>query len=241
MGISGIRSSDTDTNLSLLLIDDDVELCRLIGLYLGKAGFRLTCSANGRDGVTEAISNAYDLVLLDVTLPVLDGFAVLHQVRRSSTIPIIMLTSRSMATDRLTGLNSGADDYLCKPFDPEELVARIRAVLRRSSPVTVSSQWQRIGPLRISEASREVFRENTRINFTAAEFELLLILSRANGRVVPRDSLTTAIQDRQPNHFDRSLDVHISHIRTKLGPEGSRIRTVRGTGYVLVADEEDPR
>jgi DNA-binding response OmpR family regulator len=241
MGTSGIQSSDTKRNVSLLLIDDDVELCRLIGLYLGKAGYRLTCSANGRDGVAEAISNAYDLVLLDVTLPVLDGFAVLHQVRRSSTIPIIMLTSRSMATDRLTGLNSGADDYLCKPFDPEELLARIRAVLRRSERATVSSQWQKIGPLRISEASREVFRENTRINFTAAEFELLLILSRANGRVVPRDSLTTAIQDRQPSHFDRSLDVHISHIRTKLGQEGSRIRTVRGTGYVLVTDKEDPR
>jgi len=230
MGTSGIRSSDMDTNVSLLLIDDDVELCRLIGLYLGKAGYRVTCSANGRDGVTEAISNAYDLVLLDVTLPYLDGFAVLHQVRRSSTIPIIMLTSRS-----------GADDYLCKPFDPEELLARIRAVLRRSERTTVSSQWQKIGPLRISETSREVFRENTRINFTAAEFELLLVLSRANGRVVTRDSLTTAIQDRQPSHFDRSLDVHISHIRTKLGREGSRIRTVRGTGYILVADDEDPR
>jgi len=230
MGTSGIRSSDMDTNVSLLLIDDDVELCRLIGLYLGKAGYRVTCSANGRDGVTEAISNAYDLVLLDVTLPYLDGFAVLHQVRRSSTIPIIMLTSRSMA-----------DDYLCKPFDPEELLARIRAVLRRSERTTVSSQWQKIGPLRISETSREVFRENTRINFTAAEFELLLVLSRANGRVVTRDSLTTAIQDRQPSHFDRSLDVHISHIRTKLGREGSRIRTVRGTGYILVADDEDPR
>jgi len=141
----------------------------------------------------------------------------------------------------LTGLNSGADDYLCKPFDPEELLARIRAVLRRSERTTVSSQWQKIGPLRISETSREVFRENTRINFTAAEFELLLVLSRANGRVVTRDSLTTAIQDRQPSHFDRSLDVHISHIRTKLGREGSRIRTVRGTGYILVADDEDPR
>jgi len=241
MGTSNPRPSDRDIQISLLLIDDDVELCRLIGLYLGKAGYSVTCSANGRDGVTKAISNAYDLVLLDVTLPLLDGFAVLHQVRRSSTIPIIMLTSRSMATDRLSGLNGGADDYLCKPFDPEELLARIRAVLRRSESTTVNSLWQKIGPLRISETSREVFRENSRINFTAAEFELLLILSRANGRVVTRDSLTTAIQDRQPSHFDRSLDVHISHIRTKLGPEGSRIRTVRGTGYVLVADEKDPQ
>jgi len=241
MGTSNPRPSDRDIQISLLLIDDDVELCRLIGLYLGKAGYSVTCSANGRDGVTKAISNAYDLVLLDVTLPLLDGFAVLHQVRRSSTIPIIMLTSRSMATDRLSGLNGGADDYLCKPFDPEELLARIRAVLRRSESTTVNSLWQKIGPLRISETSREVFRENSRINFTAAEFELLLILSRANGRVVTRDSLTTAIQDRQPSHFDRSLDVHISHIRTKLGPEGSRIRTVRGTGYVLVVDEQDPQ
>jgi DNA-binding response OmpR family regulator len=238
----GMRpTTDTDTELSLLLIDDDVELCRLIELYLGQAGYLVTCSANGRDGVTKAISNEYDLVLLDVTLPLLDGFAVLHQVRRSSTIPIIMLTSRSMAADRLTGLNSGADDYLCKPFDPEELLARIRAVLRRSETTTINSLWQKIGPLRISETSREVFRENTRIDFTAAEFELLLMLSRAKGRVVTRDSLTTAIQDRQPSPFDRSLDVHISHIRTKLGSEGSRIRTVRGTGYVLVADEKDLR
>jgi DNA-binding response OmpR family regulator len=241
MGTPGTEPTDTDATTSLLLIDDDVELCRLIGLYLGRAGYVVTCSTNGRDGVAKALSDAYGLVLLDVTLPLLDGFAVLHQVRRSSTIPIIMLTSRSMATDRLTGLNNGADDYLCKPFDPEELLARVRAVLRRSEPATGNSKWQRVGPIRISETSREVFRENTRINFTAAEFELLLILSRANGRVVPRDALTTAIQDRQPSHFDRSLDVHISHIRTKLGPEGSRIRTVRGTGYVLVADDEEPR
>jgi two-component system response regulator CpxR len=234
-------ASAATTGPSLLLIDDDIELCRLIGLYLSKAGCKLTCSTNGRDGVAKAISNEYDLVLLDVTLPQLDGFAVLHQVRRSSTIPIIMLTSRSMAADRLTGLNGGADDYLCKPFDPDELLARVRAVLRRSETSASIPTWHTIGPLRISETSREVLRDNTPINFTSIEFELLLMLSRANGRVVTRDALTTAIQDRRPSPFDRSLDVHISHIRTKLGPEGSRVRTIRGTGYALVTGEEDPR
>ncbi len=223
---------------SLLLVDDDLELCRLIRQYLNRAGYEVACSANGRDGVDQAISGAYDLILLDVTLPLLDGFAVLHQVRRSSTTPVIMLTSRSLAADRLTGLNRGADDYLCKPFDPEELLARIRAVLRRSQTSWTNHETGTFGPISISEASREVHSGSTRIDLTSIEFELLLMLSRSYGRVVQRDALTMSIQDRPPSPFDRSLDVHISHIRAKLGRAGSSIRTVRGVGYVLASMDE---
>lgn len=233
--------SAADKKPSLLLIDDDHELCRLIGIYLSRFGYSLTCSADGRDGVVKATSHTYDLILLDVTLPSLDGFAVLHQIRRSNMTPIIMLTSRNLATDRLMGLNSGADDYLCKPFDPDELLARIRAVLRRSERSTPNSQWQDFGSIRISESSREVICRDTVVNLTATEFELLLMLGRANGRVVTRDALTMAIQDRQPNSFDRSLDVHLSHIRAKLGAEGARIRTVRGVGYAMTPGDEAGR
>lgn len=227
-----------DKKPSLLLIDDDLELCRLIGIYLARFGYSLSCSSDGREGAAKAIAQNYDLILLDVTLPSLDGFAVLHQIRRSNVTPIIMLTSRNLATDRLTGLNSGADDYLCKPFDPDELVARIRAVLRRAGRGTANPDWQHFGAIRISEASREVLIDETPVNLTATEFELLLMLSRANGRVVTRDALTMAIQDRRPSPFDRSLDVHLSHIRAKLGPEGSRIRTVRGVGYMMNPGED---
>ena len=223
---------------SLLLIDDDLELCRLIRHFLSRAGYKLACSANGRDGVTQAVSGAYSLILLDVTLPMLDGFAVLHQVRRSSKTPIIMLTSRSLAADRLTGLNSGADDYLCKPFDPDELLARIRAVLRRSQTSPANQEAETFGSISISESARKVHSGTTPVDLTATEFELLLMLSHAYGRVVQRDALTMAIQDRQPSPFDRSLDVHISHIRAKLGRAGSRIRTVRGVGYVLATTDQ---
>lgn len=218
---------------SLLLIDDDGELCGLMGRFLDGVGYRLDCCRNGLEGAERAISSLFDLVLLDVTLPGLDGFEVLRKVRQSSRIPIIMLTSRSSSRDKLTGFDGEADDYLCKPFDPEELLARVRAVLRRSAVPTDSGSRQSPQTLRISEGFREVWSGGRRIPLTAVEFELLLRLSRAEGRVVPRDELTIAIQDRQPNPFDRSLDVHISHLRAKLGEAGSGLRTVRGVGYFL--------
>lgn len=230
-------SSSSESRPSLLLVDDDVELCRLMRLYLNRAGYELTCSVDGRDGVAQALSGAYDLMLLDVTLPLLDGFEVLHQTRRSSSIPTIMLTSRSLSVDRLNGFDKGADDYLCKPFEPEELVARIRAVLRRSKSPQQEVGWQSFGAIRISESSRQVLSANVEVDLTAIEFDLLLMLSRASGRVVKRDALTIAIQERKPSPFDRSLDVHISHLRAKLGRAGAGIQTVRGVGYLLASGD----
>jgi DNA-binding response OmpR family regulator len=230
-------SSSSESRPSLLLVDDDVELCRLMRLYLNRAGYQLTCSVDGRDGVAQALSGAYDLMLLDVTLPLLDGFEVLRQTRRSSGIPTIMLTSRSLSADRLNGFDKGADDYLCKPFEPEELVARIRAVLRRSQAPKQEVGWQSFGAIRISEASRQVLSANAAVDLTTVEFDLLLMLSRAGGRVVKRDALTIAIQERKPSFFDRSLDVHISHLRAKLGPAGAGIQTVRGVGYLLATGD----
>ena len=238
MSRSASSSSGSESQPSLLLVDDDVELCRLMRLYLNRVGYKLACSVDGRDGVAQALSGAYDLVLLDVTLPHLDGFAVLQETRRRSSIPTIMLTSRSLSADRLNGFDKGADDYLCKPFEPEELVARIRAVLRRSKTPPKDFGWQSFGTIRISESSRQVLSANVEVNLTAVEFDLLLMLSRACGGVVKRDALTIAIQDRKPSPFDRSLDVHISHLRAKLGRAGSGIQTVRGVGYLLVATGE---
>jgi two-component system response regulator CpxR len=206
-------------------------------LYLNRAGYQLACSVDGRDGVAQALSGAYDLMLLDVTLPLLDGFEVLHQTRRSSSIPTIMLTSRSLSADRLNGFDKGADDYLCKPFEPEELVARIRAVLRRSQAPQQEVGWQSFGAICISESSRQVLSANVEVDLTTVEFDLLLMLSRASGRVVKRDALTIAIQERKPSFFDRSLDVHISHLRAKLGQAGAGIQTVRGVGYLLATGD----
>ncbi len=234
-GASTVELTAQEPQLSLLLIDDDVALCRLMSLYLHRSGFRVVCSADGQDGAARAIAEPHDLVLLDVTLPVLDGFAALHQIRRSSTVPVIMLTSRNLTSDRRTGLDNGADDYLCKPFDPDELVSRIRAVLRRSQTPT-SAEWESLGPLRLSATRREAFSGSVRVDLTAVEFELLLMLARSAGRVVKRDALTSAILERRPSPFDRSLDVHISHLRTKLGTAGACVQTVRGIGYVLLAD-----
>jgi len=235
MSAPASSSSSSEYQPSLLLVDDDVELCRLMRLYLNRAGYKLACSVDGRDGVAQALSGAYDLMLLDVTLPHLDGFAVLQETRRHSSIPTIMLTSRSLSADRLNGFDKGADDYLCKPFEPEELVARIRAVLRRSTTPKEDSGWQSFGAIHISESSRQVLSANVEVDLTAVEFDLLLMLSKAHGRVVKRDALTIAIQERKPSPFDRSLDVHISHLRAKLGRAGSGIQTMRGVGYLLVA------
>jgi DNA-binding response OmpR family regulator len=223
---------EKDVQLSLLLVDDDRELCGMMKEFFAGAGHRLDCEYDGRRGLACAASGTYDLVILDVMLPVIDGFSVLQQLRRRKDVPVILLTARVQHQDRILGLNAGADDYLPKPFDPDELHARIRAVLRRTD-ATKGSKDVTIGDIRINATRREVWIAGSIAELTEMEFDLLEILMRSAGRVVSRDELTLALFERKAAPYDRILDVHISHLRKKL--EGGRglIRTVRGVGYVF--------
>jgi len=225
---------DRHRQLSLLLVDDDVELCGMMSEFFAQEGHHLECIYNGREGLTAALNGSYDLVILDVMLPILDGFEVLQRLRRRKDLPIIMLTARVQQQDRIRGLDSGADDYLPKPFDPDELLARIRAVLRRSESLTrVEVDEIVIGNIRVSPTTREAWLNHELLELTATEFDLLEMLMRSAGRVVSRDEITAALFEREATSYDRFLDVHISHLRSKL--EGGRglIRTVRGVGYVF--------
>jgi two-component system response regulator CpxR len=171
-------------------------------------------------------------LILDVMLPTLDGFSILQQLRRRKSLPVIMLTARVQQKDRIQGLNAGADDYLPKPFDPDELLARVRAVLRRTESLPhPESAVVSIGKLRVDMASREVWSSGTPVELTAMEFDLLALLIRAAGRVVSRDEITAALFEREATPYDRFLDVHISHLRKKLKHGRGLIRTIRGVGY----------
>ena len=225
---------DRQRQLSLLLIDDDVELCGMMSEFFAQEGHRLECMYNGREGLTAALNGSYDLVILDVMLPILDGFEVLQRLRRRKDLPVIMLTARVQQQDRIRGLDAGADDYLPKPFDPDELLARIRAVLRRSESLARSEAEEiAIGNIRLRPTTREVWLNDQLVDLTTMEFDLLEMLMRSSGRVVSRDEITAALFEREATPYDRFLDVHISHLRKKL--EGGRglIRTVRGVGYVF--------
>src|SRR6185503_3622954 len=224
---------DRQRQLSLLLVDDDVELCGMMSEFFAQEGHRLECIYNGREGLTAALNGSYDLVILDVMLPILDGFEVLQRLRRRKDLPVIMLTARVQQQDRIRGLDAGADDYLPKPFDPDELLARVRAVLRRSESLArAEAEEIVIGNIRVNPTTREAWLNDQLVDLTAAEFDLLEMLMRSVGRVVSRDEITAALFEREATPYDRFLDVHISHLRKKL--EGGRglIRTVRGVGYV---------
>ena len=232
--VKPIESPERQKQLSLLLVDDDVELCGMMREFFTEEGHRLDCAYNGREGLSTALNNAYDLVILDVMLPVIDGFELLQRLRRRKDLPIIMLTARVQQQDRIRGLDSGADDYLPKPFDPDELLARIRAVLRRSESLTrAEAQEIVIGNIRVNPTSREAWLNDDPVELTATEFDLLEMLMRSPGRVVSRDEITAALFEREATPYDRFLDVHISHLRKKLEEGRSLIRTVRGVGYVF--------
>jgi DNA-binding response OmpR family regulator len=228
------ESAERQRHLSLLLVDDDVELCGMMREFFTQEGHRLDCAYNGREGLTAALNGAYDLVILDVMLPVVDGFELLQRLRKRKDLPVIMLTARVQQLDRIRGLDSGADDYLPKPFDPDELLARVRAVLRRSESLTrTEAEELLIGNIRVSPTTREAWLDDVPVELTAMEFDLLEMLMRAAGRVVSRDEITAALFEREATPYDRFLDVHISHLRKKLEGGRSLIRTVRGVGYVF--------
>jgi two-component system response regulator CpxR len=184
--------------------------------------------------LNSALNGAYDLVILDVMLPIFDGLTVLQQLRRRKDVPVIMLTARVQQHDRILGLNTGADDYLPKPFNPDELLARIRAVLRRADAASgKGNAVVTVGDMQVNPGTREVWVAGSAVDLTAIEFDLLEMLMRSAGRVVSRDEITMALFEREATPYDRFLDVHISHLRKKLEGGRNLIRAVRGVGYVF--------
>lgn len=221
----------------ILLIEDDAELGLLMRDYFAQHGFLVQAAHDGRVGLAEALAGKHDVIVLDVMLPVLDGFEVLRQLRKRSTTPVIMLTARTGLPDRIAGLDAGADDYLCKPFGPEELLARVRAVLRRAGHASAT-------PVPVVEAGGVSLDPNARtvrygaevFEVTSIEFDILELLMRSPGRVVTRDEISAALYQRCSTPYERSLDVHISHLRRKLeAAAGCSICAVRGVGYQFTA------
>ena len=227
-----------DPALAILMVDDDEGLCELVQEFLGREGYEVTAKHDGASGLGSALEGSFSLVILDVMLPVVDGFAVLRQLRRQSNVPVIMLTARAAEQDRIGGLGDGADDYLVKPFAAGELLARIRAVLRRTlqRPDLAPSVVQ-VGDLRVDAPNRAVAFRGVPLELTPTEFTILEVLLRSAGRIVSRDELTGVLYQRQTTPYERSLDVHVSHLRRKLEGVGwTAIRTVRGQGYICVTD-----
>jgi two-component system, OmpR family, response regulator CpxR len=227
---------------TILLIDDDVALCNLMAEFFLAHDICLEAVHDGSAGLARGAAGKHDLVLLDVMLPTLDGFGVLKQLRRRTSVPIIMLTARTGQPDRIAGLDAGADDYIVKPFGPHELLARVRAVLRRTGQSRAAmTPIVEVGQIRLNSETREVWKARSRVDVTSFEFDILDGLLRSAGRVVSRDELAAVLYHRDSTPFERSIDVHISHLRKKLEAEDETlIRTVRGIGYLFAAAEEHP-
>ena len=220
----------------VLLIDDDTRMFELLAQYLGQNGITVAHAPDGGRGLAALEANAYDAVLLDVMMPGMDGLEVCKRIRAKRQIPILMLTARGDETDRVVGLELGADDYLAKPFSPRELLARLRAVLRRAQPTSVSDRLESAG-VSIDVAGREVRVNGKAVELTGLEFDLLVALVRRAGRVIPRDALLGEAGRGDTVVSERTVDVHISHLRQKLGDDGARlIKTVRGVGYVFAKE-----
>jgi two-component system response regulator CpxR len=218
----------------VLVIDDDAELCQLVTRYLTREGFEISWAPNGTVGVERALAEDYALIMLDVMMPDTDGFEVLRSIRQHRRTPVLMLTARGDTHDRIQGLEMGADDYLPKPFDPAELVARIRAVLRRSAPQAPASAIA-LADIELDAGSRTVRRSGAPVDLTTVEFDLLSVLMRVAGTTVSREDLVRAVLKRDFSPFDRSIDTHVCNLRRKLGPfeeGGERIKGVRGAGYL---------
>jgi len=223
----------------LLLVDDDVELCALLTDFLSREGFTVQAENDGRPGLEQALEGGFDLVILDVMMPGLDGFEVLKRLRRQSRVPVLMLTARGEDVDRIVGLELGADDYLPKPFNPRELAARIKAILRRSDAQQTGGRIEVNGVL-LDPGTREVIQDGKPVETTTLEFQILEMLMRAAGRVVSRDALMETLYNRKATPFDRSIDMHVSHLRKKLDtPERPIIKTIRGVGYQFCRTPED--
>ncbi|HKA00796.1 MAG TPA: response regulator transcription factor, partial [Candidatus Solibacter sp.] len=215
----------------LLVIDDDIELGRLLQEYMADEGFSVDLAANGAEGIRQALSRRFELIVLDIMLPRINGLDVLRRIRSESRAPVLMLTAKGDLHDRVLGLELGADDYLSKPFDPSELVARIRAILRRVKLAPANAVV--CGDLTIDPGARTVHVQGAPVTLTTVEFDLLAVLLRASGVVVGRPELMRDVLGREFSPFDRSIDTHVYNLRRKLGrlPDGSeRIRSIRSGG-----------
>ena len=221
----------------ILIIDDDAELCTLVARFLRSEGFDVERAVDGRHGIEQAVSGSYALVMLDVMMPGLSGFDVLRRIRARARTPVLMLTARGDTHDRVLGLELGADDYLPKPYDPAELAARIRAILRRSEspPASSASGALAVDDIELTASTRVVTRAGQPIELTAVEFDLLEALMKVAGTVVRREDLVRTVLGREFSPFDRSLDTHVCNLRRKIGHlrDGTeRIKGIRGTGYL---------
>jgi len=219
----------------ILIIDDDAELCALVSRYLSSEGFTVERAADGVQGIERALSGSYALIMLDVMMPDLSGFDVLRRIREKSRTPVLMLTARGDTFDRILGLELGADDYLPKPYDPAELAARIRAILRRSETPTSAATPLAVDDIELIAFTRAVTRNGTPVELTAVEFDLLERLMRVAGSVVKREDLVRSVLGREFSPYDRSIDTHVCNLRKKIGrlKDGTdRIKGIRGTGYL---------
>ncbi len=222
----------------ILIIDDDEELCELVSEYLTVEGFEVEVVNDGESGLEKALREEQDLVILDVMLPKKNGFDVLRELRQTSKIPVLMLTARGEDTERIVGLEIGADDYLPKPFNPRELVARLRAILRRSETTDDSKQIEddklQVDDVEVKISARSATKNGEDLGLTSVEFELLAMLLKNAGTVVKKEDLSEQVLERRLSPYDRSLDMHVSNLRKKLDAHGSeeRIKTVRSAGYI---------
>ena len=227
----------------VLLVDDDTQLTEMLAEYLQPEGMTVTAVGSGTQGLRRAQQDEYDLIVLDVMLPGLSGFDVLRRLRGGGVqSPVLMLTARGDDVDRIVGLEMGADDYLPKPFNPRELLARIKAILRRARDTGAEETTKlTVGPYTAHLKRREIVLDGQALKLTNAEFTILVTLMRSPGEVVSRDALTRAALGRQLLPDDRSLDTHMSNLRKKLvgdGADDAPIRSVRGSGYVLIPEAE---
>jgi DNA-binding response OmpR family regulator len=226
-------------NQRILVIDDDRKLARLIGDYLGPLGYEVSAVHTGPEGVEKALAEHWHAIILDVMMPGMDGFSVLKEIRKTSEVPVLMLTGRGEESDRIVGLEIGADDYLPKTFSTRELLARLRAVTRRTARVAdpdAPLPEISVGPLRVNPNTHSASLGDQAMPLTPVEYDILHALARAKGRVKSREQLIEDVRDRHYDVFDRSIDVHISALRKKLGDDAKApryIRTVRAAGYML--------
>jgi DNA-binding response OmpR family regulator len=227
----------------ILMIEDDVRLAGMVSEYLGEAGFRVTARENASDGLAALKREPFDALILDVMLPDRDGFALCREIRASFDLPILMLTARGDPADRVVGLELGADDYLPKPFNPRELLARMRAILRRRKSAATSAGVLHFGRLEIDRGARMVRIDGAERPMTSYQFDLLVALAEHAGRVLSREQLMDLVKGESLEAFDRSIDVHVSRIRAAIEDNAKkprRIITVRGAGYVFARNQDGP-
>ncbi len=227
--------------VSLLLIDDDRSLGALLAEYCEPSGFSVTCARSGEEGIQCVTERPFQFIVLDVMLPGMDGFETLRQLREITRTPVLMLTTRGATRDRVHGLNDGADDYLTKPFQPEELVARIGSILRRTQPAAVEVSNRLVGDLLLDEGSRTVLCSGKPVELTGAQYELLRLLLECPGEARPREDLIRRIFGREPHGVDRSIDNLVNNLRKRLGvhPDGTdRFKSVRNLGYSYVLPQD---